>query len=343
MNRPHVHGRPARYDRRTALRFGALGALGAAGGLAALSTAGCAATAGGPTDRVTIASGYGISYAPLTVIQERKWLEEALPDRTVNWTVLSGGSASRDAMLSGEVQFGTSGLGPFLISRDAGIPWKVVSGLNDMPLWLVATEERLQSLEDFGSDDKIAAVQPGSIQSVMLQRAAQEELGDPHALDDNIVSMDHPSALQALLSGQIAGQYTSPPFQFQAVEQGARKLVDSYDLFGRHGFNVVTATEEYAEAQPEVLEAFHEAIARANELITDDPSQVADILSRADDDQTSPEEYERYLTWEGIEYTTTPHSLVEVGSFMASIDVIETEPTDWRALVFDTVADEDGS
>ena len=39
-------------------------------------------------------------------------------------------------------------------------------------------------------------------------------------LDKNITAMAHPDALQALIAGQIAAAYTSPPFQFQAVEQG---------------------------------------------------------------------------------------------------------------------------
>ena len=327
------------YSRRDALRFGAVGA-----GVAAL-TAACGGSGGpgGSGDPVTIAIGYGISYAPLTIIKAKGWLDRTLKGREVAWTYLSGGSANRDAMLAGKVQIGTSGLGPFLISADSGVPWKIVSGLNDMPLWLVAKDPRITGLKSFRPNDKISAPQPGSIQSVMLQKAAQEQLGDPHALDANLASMDHPSALQALLGGQIAGAYTSPPYEFQAVEDGARKLVDSYDLFGRHGFNVVTATDEYADKNADVLAAVLTAIGRANDFIAKDPEQAAAILSKAEKGKISAKKYEKYLTWKGIVFTTAPHSIVKIGTFMKQVGVIKKTPGDWQSYVFDTVRKEDGS
>ncbi|GAA4145841.1 ABC transporter substrate-binding protein [Actinomadura keratinilytica] len=326
------------YTRRQALRLGALGA-----GAAALSAACGGGAAGGSGKEIGIAIGNGISYAPFTVLQAKRWLEEELPGRTISWKIISGGGTVRDALLSGKLHLGCSGLGPLLIGWDAGVPWKIVSSLNDMPLWLVAKDPRFKSLRDFRQGDQIAAVQPGSIQSVMLQKAAQQQLGDPHALDRNIATMAHPEALEALLGGQIAASYTSPPFQFQAVEQGARKLVDSYDLFGRHGFNVVAATEEYAERNPDVLTAVHKAIARANDFITEQPAEAAKILADAEKGRIGAEKYEKYLTYEGIEFTTTPHGLVKLAAFMKEIGVIRKVPADWRDLAFDTVRKEDGS
>lgn len=334
-----MNGENSMYSRRDALRFGAIGA-----GVAAFAAAcGTGGSGGGKNDPVTIASGYGISYAPFTIVQAKGWLDQALKGRKVKWTVLSGGSANRDAMLAGKVQIGTSGLGPFLISADSGVPWKIVSGLNDMPLWLVAKDPKYTSLKSFGPNDKIAAVQPGSIQSVMLQKAAQQQLGNAHALDKNIVAMDHPQALQALLGGQIAAAYTSPPFEFQAVEQGARKLVDSYRLFGRHGFNVVTATEDYAKDNADVLAAVHAQVARANDFITKNPKEAAEIISKAEGGKISPEQYEKYLTWKGLVFTTAPHSIVKLGTFMHQIGVIKKAPGPWTSYVFDTVRKEAGS
>ena len=333
-----MSGENGTYSRRDALRFGAIGA-----GVAAFAAACGTGGGSGPKDPVTIASGFGISYAPFTIIQAKGWLDQALKGRQVKWTMLSGGSANRDAMLAGKVQIGTSGLGPFLISADSGVPWKIVSGLNDMPLWLVAKDPKYTSLKSFGPNDKIAAVQPGSIQSVMLQKAAQQQLGNPHALDKNIATMEHPEALQALIGGQIAAAYTSPPFQFQAIEQGARKLVDSYDLFGQHGFNVVTATEDYAKDNGDVLAAVYAQVDRANKFIKANPAEAAKIISKAENGKISAEKYEKYLTWKGIDFTTAPHSIVKLGTFMHQIGVIKKAPGPWTSYVFDTATKTDGS
>ncbi|MFI0444101.1 ABC transporter substrate-binding protein [Actinomadura sp. 6N118] len=328
---------PNIYSRREALRLGAIGA-----GAAALSAA-CAPGAGGSGKEVGIAIGNGISYAAFNVIRAKGWLEQELQGRTITWKIISGGGPTRDALLSGKLQIGSTGLGPLLIGWDAGVPWKIVSSLNDMPLWLVAKDPKFKTLRDFRQGDQIAAVQPGSIQSVMLQKAAQQQLGDPHALDKNIATMAHPEALEALLGGQIAAAYTSPPFQFQALEQGARKLVDSYDLFGTHGFNVMAATEEYAEKNQDVLAAVHKTIARANDFITKQPAEAAKILANAEKGKISAAQYEKYLTYKGIEFTTTPHGLLKIAAFMKQIGVIKKVPADWRDLAFDTVKNENGS
>jgi NitT/TauT family transport system substrate-binding protein len=325
------------YTRRDALRLGAVSA-----GAAALSAA-SGGGYGGSGQAIGIAIGSGISYAAFNVIQAKGWLEQELKGRTISWKVIAGGGTTRDALLSGKLQLGSTGLGPLLIGWDAGVPWKIVSSLNDMPLWLVAKDLKYKSLRDFKQGDQVAAVQPGSIQSVMLQKAAQQQLGNPHALDKNIATMAHPEALQALLGGQIAAAYTSPPFQFQAVEQGARKLLDSYDLFGAHGFNVMAATEEYAEKNQDVLAAVHKTIARANDFIIKQPAEAAKILVAAEKGKISAAQYEKYLTYKGIEFTTTPHGVLKIATFMKEIGVIKKVPGDWRDLAFDTVKKENGS
>jgi len=122
------------------------GGLGLLAGAAVVGAAGCSDGSGSGAGTVAIATGYGLSYASLTVVESRGWLSEALPDHTVEWQVLSGGSASRDGMLAGSLQVGTGGLAPFLQARDSGVPWKVVTGLNNMPLWMVTTQDRIRSL-----------------------------------------------------------------------------------------------------------------------------------------------------------------------------------------------------
>ncbi|RCV48599.1 ABC transporter substrate-binding protein [Marinitenerispora sediminis] len=328
--------------RRDVLRSG-LGVLLGAAVVGPLSACGGSGGAGGDR-RIAIASGYGLSFAPLIIIQSQGWLEEELPDHTVEWKVLSGGSASRDGLLGGSLELGTSGQAPFLQAWASGVPWRVVTALNNMPLWMVALDDRIQSLDDITESDRISSPQPGSIQAMVLAKAAQDRYGDPGRFTRNMVAMPHPDALQALLSGQIAAAVTAPPSQYQAVEQGARILLDSYEVFGApHGFNVVTALEDYAEDNPDVIAAVHANVARANELINSDPARAAGILAEAEDGDVTAEQYEDYLTREGTEFTTTPQGLEALSSFMSEIGEIDTTPGGWTDLVFDTVAEEAGS
>ena len=79
-----------------------------------------------------------------------------------------------------------------------------------------------------------------SIQAVTLQMAAEKAFGEGQQgkLDALTVSLSHPDAQVALLSGasEITAHFGSPPFQYQQLEKpGIRTVLNSYDVAGgRH-------------------------------------------------------------------------------------------------------------
>ncbi len=302
-----------------------------------LSACGQAAAPGAqdqqPTGDLTIAYQPGIGYAQLIVAKQKKLLETALPQMKVTYTELASGAAIRDGMLAGKIQVGSGGVGPFLVGWDKGVGWKLLSALNQMDLWLMVKDEKYKSLKGFAAGDKIAMPAADSIQSVVLRKGAQQQLGDARKLDQNIVSMPHPDGLQALISGQIAGHLTSPPFQFQEQEQGARKILSSYDLFGPSTFNSVFVTQKYHDANPRVMEAVAGAIQQGTDMAKNDPDQVADLLSKESGGKTSAEKFKGYITAQGVEYTTEPNGFVKYAEFMKEIGLIDKTPT-FQDLVF---------
>ncbi len=205
--------RPDRALRRLglALVLLALAALAAACG----GSDGDDAAGGGGGEKVTVAYQPGIGYAQLLIMKQEGWLEKDLAGRQVEWRQLASGAAIRDGMIAGDIQIGAGGIGPFLVGFDKGVEWKLLSALLDSDLWLMAKDPRLTNLEAFTPNDKIAMPGPDSIQAIVLKKAAQEQLGDARKLDPNIVALAHPEGLQSLLSGQLAGHLTSPPFQYQ--------------------------------------------------------------------------------------------------------------------------------
>jgi NitT/TauT family transport system substrate-binding protein len=64
-----------------------------------------------------------------------------------------------------------------------------------------------------------------SIQALLLQMAATESFGEDQyvSLDPLTVSMNHPQALAALLSGtEITAHFAAPPFQDQELKDPTR-------------------------------------------------------------------------------------------------------------------------
>ncbi|MGH2828153.1 MAG: ABC transporter substrate-binding protein [Actinomycetota bacterium] len=323
---------------RTWVLLSALAALVLLAGACGGGSSDTETTEGGDPSELALAIQPGMSYAPLIIIRDKGWLEDELPDTKITWQVLDSGSAIRDGMVAGDLHVGAGGIGPFLVGRDAGIDWKLLSGLNEMDLWLMAEDSGISGLDDFASGDKIAMPAPDSIQAVVLKKGAEEELGDAAALDENIVAMDHPTGFQALLSGQIAGHLTSPPFQFDEEKEGAEPILTSFDLFGNHTFNSVFVQQEFYDQNTEAMETLNDLIGQAIDMINENPQEAAEILAADSGGKPDAKTYEDYLGREGVAYTQEVSGYETFGEFMAEIELIQEPPGPESEYSFPTIS-----
>jgi len=186
---------------------------------------------------INVAQQYGISYLPLMIIEDQKLIEKhakaAGLDVKVGWAKFAGGNVMNDALLSNSLQFASGGVGPLVTiwARTRGnLDVKAVSAINSMPLYLNTRNPAVKTIKDFTDKDKIAlpAVKV-SIQAVTLQMAAEQAFGEgqQNRLDPLTVSMSHPDAQTALLSGagEITAHFSSPPFQYQQLEKPGIRTV----------------------------------------------------------------------------------------------------------------------
>jgi NitT/TauT family transport system substrate-binding protein len=160
---------------------------------------------------IHVSRQYGISYLPLMIMEDQKLIAKHAKasgiDVKVNWSKFASGAVMNDALLSGNLQFASGGVGPFttLWAKTRGnLAVKATSAINSMPLFLVTDNPKVKTVKDFTDKDKIAlpAVKV-SIQAVTLQMAAEKAFGpgQQNKLDHLTVSMSHPDAEAALLSG----------------------------------------------------------------------------------------------------------------------------------------------
>jgi NitT/TauT family transport system substrate-binding protein len=307
--------------------------------LGALAVAGCgggaAASGGGKAKTITIAYQPGIGYAPLLLMKQEHWLEHDLPGRKIVYRRLDSGAAIRDGMLSGDINVGAGGLGPFLLGWAKGIDWKVLTPMEDMDLWLMAKSPKYKTLSDFKDGGKIAMPAPDSIQAVVLRKLAQEQLGNASALDKNIVSLGHPDGLQALLSGQLAGHLTSPPFEFEEQAKGAHVVATSYKAFGGpHTFNSVFLRQGFYDDNKDVADALYKDIQKGIQMLQQDPAKSAQLLSQESGGENTAAEFKKYITHKGVTYTNTPHGFMKFAQFMKQIGLIDKTPSSVNDLTF---------
>jgi len=288
--------------------------------------------------KLRLAVQYGLGYAPAMLAGELGYFERYLPGVEVEWLQFGGGSITREAVIAGDVDVGIMGVPPFLIGWDKGVEWKIVAPMGVMPVSMQTWRDDIESLADFGPDDRIVFY-TGSLQHILLSMAAEEQLGDPAALDELGVAMAHPDGMAALfMEDEIAAHYTSPPYVFEEMKrEGVHVVLDGFEAFGGpFTFVVAVATEAFYEENPRGYAAYTAAIADAMAFINEHPEEAAKILAPMFklDEATALE----YLTWPGVNYSTTPYGLMGFAPFMQEAGYIERVPGSLHEIAFPNVA-----
>ncbi len=297
---------------------------------------------------IKVAQQYGISYLPLMLMEERKLIEKhakaAGLEVKVGWAKFAGGNVMNDAMLSNSLQFASGGVAPLVTlwaKTHGNLDVKAVAAINSMPLYLNTRNPAVKTIRDFTEADKIAlpAVKV-SIQAITLQMAAEKAFGEgqQNKLDHLTVSMSHPDAQTALLSGasEVTAHFSSPPFQYQQLERpGIHTVLNSYDVLGGPAtFNLVWTTAKFRNENPKLYDAFVKALDEAIASINADKRGAAEAYIRIAKDKDSVESIVKMLNDPAIRYTTTPENVMKYVNFMLKTGSIKVKPDSWKDLFF---------
>lgn len=290
------------------------------------------------TKQLRIVKQPGLGYLQLVVMREQKLLEKRLPGVEIEWRQLTSGPVIRDAMVAGQMDIGSGGVGPFVQAIDKGLDWKTLGALNEMPLYLNCARDDIRSLKDVKPTDRVAMPALGSIQHVVLQMAAEKELGDPKKLNQQIVAMSHPDATAAILSKrEITCHLTSPPYQYEQLrDKGIHKVLDSYQAAGGpHTFNLVWASEKWVKTNAGTARAFVEALREATDFVAQKPAEAARLYATSEKSKSSADEILAIMKQDGIKYTMTPSGLLKFATFMNRIGMIKAVPANWHDYAFE--------
>jgi NitT/TauT family transport system substrate-binding protein len=311
------------------------------------------------TSEVRAAQQFGLSYLALMIMEDSKLIEKqakvaGLGEIKVLWAKLGGPGAMNDALLSGGLDFATGGVPSLILlwAKTHGTPNEVkgVGALNSMPVNLVTSNPNVKSIRDFTDQDKIAVTTVKvSTQALLLQMAAAKEFGEQNyaKLDPLTVSLPHPDAMAALLSGSgtITAHFSAPPFQYQEVARpGIRSILNNYDILGGPAtFNLIWATTKFRDANPKTYAAFVAAFEEATATINRDKRAAAEVYKRMSGTKESVDELLKMMQDPLVEYTLTPKSIMKTAEFMAKVGTIKDRPASWKDLFFPNVHNYQGS
>ncbi len=280
-----------------------------------------------PAEKLSVAYQHGLAYAPVMIMKEQGLIEKNFEGEVeVEWTQLNSGAAINEAFASGQTDVGQLGVAPFITGVTAGIPYKMYGTLSAQPHKLMTNQEDIQSMADITAEDKIALVNIGSIQHIMLGMASAQVLGDAHVLDTNITAMSHPDGMAALLSGSVNLQLTTSPYIFIEEETGSiHEVKDFADAWpADSAFIIGLVSNKLCEERPELYQAVVSATQEAIDYIYANPEEAAQIV--AAQMNQAPEDVQSWMMAEGSRYDMHLTGIMEMASFMEEAGFLEAAP-----------------
>ena len=311
------------------------------------------------TSELRISKGFGMSYLPLYVMEHEGLIEKhakaaGLGDVKVTWSTVDGGNVINDAMLAGALDIATIGMTGFLTLWDKargkpGIEVVGLSGVGSNSLSLNTRNPKIKTLADFTERDRIAV--PGiktSFAAVVLQMAAAKAFGIENyaKLDPLTVSLPHPDALAAMLSGntEITSHFASPPFSYLELDHPEiHRVVNSSDVLGNLTIIMAYTTKRFYEANPRLSQAVVAAIDEANAFIAADKMTAARFYLDIAKTKATQSDLMRILNDPGSQYSIVPTGAMAYADFMRRAGTLKSQPPSWKELFAPVVHDRPGS
>ncbi|MDR6680356.1 ABC transporter substrate-binding protein [Pseudomonas oryzihabitans] len=298
--------------------------------------------------KISIAQQFGIGYLILDVVRDQQLIEkhgkEAGLDIQVNWNSISGATAMNEALLAGSLDVVSAGVPPMLTvwDRTRGRQnVKAIAALGSMPNYLLSNRAEVKTIKDLTDQDRIAVPAAGvGFQSRTLQIETAKLFGDAQfkKFDAISVSLPHPDASAALMAGgsEITTHFSSPPFQYQALENPrVHRILSSYDVLGGPGtFNVLYTTEKFHDENPKTYRAFYDALVEAAAFIRANKAAAAETYIRVENSKLPLALVQRIVEDPEIDFTVEPQRTFVYAQKLHELGVLKHQATSWQDYFF---------
>ncbi|WP_062203702.1 ABC transporter substrate-binding protein [Demequina salsinemoris] len=231
-----------------------------------------------------------LDVAPLYLGISEGFFEDAGLEVTTE--LAQGGAAIVPGVTSGQFDFGFSNTTSLILATSTGIDIQAVApgvsttGENgaDFGSVMVLADSGIESPADL-EGKKVAVNTLNNINTSTTNKMVMDDGGDPSTI--TYVELAFPDIVPAIVSGDVDAGQVVEPFQTVGAGQG---LVEVGSNFALTDPNLMIAeyftSMEYADANPDIVAAFQEALTKSFEYATDNPDAVRAALA----DYTSMDE-----------------------------------------------------
>ncbi|RFU19928.1 nitrate ABC transporter substrate-binding protein [Geodermatophilus marinus] len=195
-----------------------------------------------------------------------------------------GGAAIVPAVVNGEAQFGFSNITSLLQAEARGVPLTLVAPgpgatgdpAEDFAGVIVPADSPVQSAADLAGL-RVAINSINNISETVVRESVRQAGGDPSGIE--FVEIPFPDMVAAVSSGQVDAAFAVEPFATLGESQGLRVVSSPYtetdDDLSVAGY---FTSDQYAAENPDVVEAFADAMVEAQQYAQDNPDAVREVL-----------------------------------------------------------------
>lgn len=219
------------------------------------------------TTKIVISEFRNINWAPVYLAEANGYFEEE--GLEVNWALYNDGPVAFQRLHVNDSQFCLLSQEPVLKAQLEGLNSTLIYTILDTRLYSLVSRPEIETVQDL-KGKVIFAGMPGSAPYSFVSSILTENGLDPER-DVTFVNMDYGAALSALESGKIQASYIGTDNRLELRNMDANVLVDTADRADAEKYlksdlfpgEIICTTKQYAEENPETVQAFVNAVSRA--------------------------------------------------------------------------------
>jgi ABC-type nitrate/sulfonate/bicarbonate transport system substrate-binding protein len=182
------------------------------------------------------------------------------------------------ALLSGEINFGTLNADGVIAINEKGANLKVVAGVDNAAPYFLIGGKNYKKIDDLkGARLGVSSLRGGAT-SILLEFLKSKGLNYPKDFIMTVVSGGTVARLTALETGAIAGGVLGFPYSDMAVDQGFNRLGDTMEVISTYQFNGITVNPAWAEKNRPTVVRFLKAHIRSLRWIHEQPEQATELF-----------------------------------------------------------------
>jgi NitT/TauT family transport system substrate-binding protein len=182
------------------------------------------------------------------------------------------------ALLSGEINFGTLNADGVIAVNEKGANLKVIAGVDNAAPYFLIGGKQYKRIDDLrGARLGVSSLRGGAT-SILLEYLKTRGLHYPKDYAMTVISGGTVARLTALETGAVAGAVLGFPYSDIAVDQGFTRLGDTMEVISTYQFNGITVNPAWSEKNRATVVRFLKAHIRSLRWIHEQPDQATELF-----------------------------------------------------------------